>query len=327
MTLAPVIVFNYNRPDHSKQVWEALGCNELAKETELYLYCDGPKANASDEMRQRIFSLHDQAKQYAKDAEKHGTFKAVHVVCAAANKGLANSVISGVTEVINQWGKVIVVEDDLVTAPDYLHYMNVVLDHYEKFPAVFSVTGDRPPIDKMTIPGDYEYDVFVNLRSWSYGWGTWKDKWMSVDWDLPTFEEYLKRPHQIEAFSRSGDDVHDMLLMQRNHQIDSWAIRFSYAHFINHAVSIMPVHSYITHIGFDGSGTHCPTITWHNDAYVHSKDIRLLNVIYEDSRIINAFYNSFCRVKRPLWQKVINTIYRKLGKPAPFVIKKKIYNS
>ena len=93
MNLAPVIIFNYNRPDHSLRTWEALAQNQFAAETELYLYCDGPKANASDEMRQRIAEIHALAKQYAIDAPKAGKFKSVHVVCAEKNKGLANSII------------------------------------------------------------------------------------------------------------------------------------------------------------------------------------------------------------------------------------------
>ena len=120
MNLAPVIVFNYNRPDHSLQTWEALSRNQYASDTELYLYCDGPKANASDEMRQRIAELHAQAKQYAIDAPKAGKFKAVHVVCAEANKGLANSIIGGVSDVIAKNGRVIVLEDDLLTSPYFL---------------------------------------------------------------------------------------------------------------------------------------------------------------------------------------------------------------
>ena len=123
MNLAPVIVFNYNRPDHSLRTWEALAQNQFAKETELYLYCDGPKANASDEMCQRIAELHAVAKQYAIEAPKQGKFKAVHVVCAEKNKGLANSIIGGVTEVINKHGRVIVLEDDLLTSPYFLKYM------------------------------------------------------------------------------------------------------------------------------------------------------------------------------------------------------------
>ena len=111
MTYAPVIIFNYNRPDHSLQTWEALSRNQYASETELYLYCDGPKANASDEMRLRIAELHQQAKQYAEDAPQSRKFKAVHVVCAEQNKGLANSIIGGVSEVIAKHSRVIVLED------------------------------------------------------------------------------------------------------------------------------------------------------------------------------------------------------------------------
>lgn len=171
MNLAPVIVFNYNRPDHSIQVWEALSRNEFATESELYLYCDGPKANASDEMRLRITSLHEQAKQYAIDAQKQGKFKAVHVVCADKNKGLANSIIGGVMEVINKHGRVIVLEDDLLTSPYFLKYMNEALERYDSRKSVFTICANRPPLSKLHIPDDYEYDVFVSQRPMSIGFG------------------------------------------------------------------------------------------------------------------------------------------------------------
>lgn len=318
MKLAPIIVFAYNRPNHLKRTLDALSQNELADESTLYIYCDGPKLDASAEQISRINAVREEAKSIK-------GFKDIHMLCADKNKGLANSIIGGVSEVIEQWGKVIVVEDDLVTEPKYLSFMNAALEHYESFPAVFSVTGDRPQINKMTIPEDYDYDVFVSLRSWSYGWGTWKDRWSRVDWSMQNVEEYKKHPYEVEAFMRCGDDIHNMLMMQQNHEIDSWSIRFSFTHFIHHAVTIMPVHSYIRHIGFDGSGTHCGSSSVVEDAYEHSDAIKFLDVIYEDKRIINAFYNVYCRTKRPLWQKIINTIYRKLGKQTPFVIKKAVY--
>ena len=329
MTLAPVIIFNYNRLDHSRQTWEALSRNQYAAETELYLYCDGPKANASDEMRQHIAELHAQAKQYAIDAPKEGKFKAVYVVCSEANKGLANSIIGGVSEIIAKHGRVIVLEDDLLTSPYFLKYMNTALDKYERYPSVFTISANRPPVNKMFIPADYEYDVFVSLRPFSTGWATWKDKWEKIDWSLDYLEEFLKHPEQIKAFNRGGDDLTNMLLLQRDHKIDSWAIRYSFQLYYHHAVAILPCVPYVDNIGFDGTGIHSwnDETDFRNNVALAPENPCMPDVIYEDERIINAFANYYSRAKRPLWQRVINSIYRKIGKPAPFVIKKKIYNS
>ena len=328
MKLAPVIIFNYNRPDHSLQTWEALSRNQYAADTELYLYCDGPKANASDEMRQRIAELHAQAKLYATDAPKAGKFKAVHVVCAEKNKGLANSIIGGVSDVIAKHGRVIVLEDDLLTSPYLLKYMNAALEKYESYPAVFSISANRPPVNKMQIPEDYEYDVFVSLRSFSTGWATWKEKWDKIDWSLDYLEDFLSHPEQIKAFNRGGDDMTKMLCLQRDHKIDSWAIRYSFQHFYHHAVAVLPCVPYVDNIGFDGTGIHSGTnaADYRNNVSEAPENPRMLDVIYEDSRIVNAFYNHYCRAKRPLWHRIVNTISRKLGKKVPYVIKKKVYS-
>lgn len=337
--LAPVIVFNYNRPDHSMRTWEALAQNELAAQSELYLYCDGPKdleelgnervrkLGGYDAYASPILKVHELAKQYAKDARKNGKFKAVHVVCAEKNQGLANSIIDGVSEVIVKHGRVIVLEDDLLTSPYFLKYMNEALDKYETYQSVFSISANRPPMSKMQIPKDYSYDVFVSLRPFSTGWATWKDKWSHIDWSLDYLEQHLKHPEQIEAFNRGGDDLTEMLCLQRDGKIDSWAIRYAYQHFCHHAVAILPCIPYVDNIGFDGTGIHSGTDEkdYRNDVMLAPSNPRMPDVMYEDSRIINAFYNVYCRAKRPLWQRLINTICRKCNMAVPFVIKKKVY--
>lgn len=328
MTVAPVIVFNYNRPNHSKQAWESLSHNELAADTELFLYCDGPKGNATEEMRQRIASLQQQAKQYAFDAQKEGKFKAIHVICAEQNKGLANSIISGVTEVIEKCGKVIVLEDDLLTSHYFLRYMNEALDKYSSYPSVFSISANRPPISKMSISESYPYDVFVSLRPFSTGWATWKEKWEKIDWSLDYLEDFLKHPEQIEAFNRGGDDLTDMLLLQRDGKIDSWAIRYAFQHFYHHAVAILPCVPYVDNIGFDGTGIHSgkDEVDYRNDVSQAPSNPIMPEVICEDKQIINAFANVYSRAKRPLLKIIGNAICRRLGKPLPFPIKKKIYD-
>ena len=318
--LAPIILFCYNRPWHTEQTLEALSRNELAEQSVLYIYCDGAKENASDEMRQKITEVRQVVR-------KRQWCKEVHIVEAEKNKGLANSIIDGVTEVVNRHGKVFVLEDDLVSSPYMLKFVNQALDYYQDCAGVFSVSVNRPPLSKMQIPEDYPYDVFACLRSYSTGWGTWKDRWEKVDWTMDDFDRCKQNPDMLRALCRLGDDFPPMMQMQEDGKIDSWAVRFGFAHFKHHAVAILPCKSYVTNIGFDGTGTHSGTVaaTYENDLSQSVANPRMLDMVYEDDRIINAFYNAFTYKRRPMWQKIINAIARKLGKKAPFVIKKKVY--
>ena len=319
-TLVPIILFCYNRPTHTEQTLEALSRNELADKSTLYIYCDGPKEGASDEMRQKIADVRLVAR-------KRQWCKEVHVVEAEKNKGLANSIIGGVTDVINKHGKVFVLEDDLVSSPHMLKFVNKALDFYEDYAGVFSISVNRPPLSKMEIPEDYPYDVFACQRSYSTGWGTWKDRWEKVDWSMDEFDRCKQNPDMLRALCRLGEDFPPMMQMQEDGKIDSWAVRFSFAHFKHHAVAILPCRSYVTNIGFDGTGTHSGTVayTYENDLSQSVVNPRMLDMVYEDDRIINAFYSSYYSKSRPFWQKAINYIARKLGKKAPFVIKKKVY--
>lgn len=315
--LAPIVLFCYNRPWHVEQTLNALSKNELADQSVLYIYCDGPKENATEEQINNI-------KLTREVIRKDKWCKEVHILESEKNKGLANSIIGGVTDVINKYGKVIVLEDDLVSSPYLLKFMNTALDYYESYNGVFSVSANRPPLSKMEIPEDYNYDVFVCLRSYSTGWGTWKDRWDKVDWSMDEFDKCKQNPNMLKALSRLGEDFPPMMQMQKDGKIDSWAVRFGFAHFKNHSVAILPCNSYVTNIGFDGTGTHSGTVAnvYDNDLSKSKENPILLDMMYEDDRIINSFYNAFTYKKRPLWQKAINFIARKLGIKQPFVIKK-----
>lgn len=318
--LAPIIVFCYNRPWHVEQTLEALSRNELADQSTLYIYCDGPKADASEEQRKKI-------KEVRQVVRKRQWCREVHIVEVDQNKGLANSIIDGVTDVVNLYGKVFVLEDDLVSSPHMLRFINKSLDYYEKYAGVFSISVNRPPVSKMDIPEDYPYDVFASLRSYSTGWGTWKERWNKVDWSMEEFDRCKCNSNMLRALNRMGEDFSSMMQMQEDGLIDSWAVRFSFAHFKHHAVAILPCRSYVTNIGFDGTGTHSGTIVdvFENDLSQSVVNPRLLDIVYEDDRIINAFYSIYYPKKRPLWQKAINYVARKLGSKVPFVIKKKVY--
>jgi hypothetical protein len=318
--LAPIILFCYNRPWHTEQTLDALMLNELASESVLYIYSDGPKSNASKKDVENIEAVRQviRKKQWCKE---------VHFVEANTNKGLANSIIGGVAEVIERFGKVIVLEDDLLTSPYFLLYMNKALNFYEDYPCVFSISANRPPQNMMYIPDDYEYDVFVSLRSYSTGWATWRNRWEMVDWSLDDFDEALKHPFQINALNRGGEDVSKMLLMQKRGEIDSWALRFGFAHFKYHAVAILPCNAFVDNIGFDGTGTHSGTVDniYRNNLSLAKINPKFLDVIYEDARIINAFYSRFYPQKRPIWKKAINFLFKKMGEKPPFILKAKVY--
>lgn len=322
MNLAPIVVFSYNRPEHLRRTLEALSMNDFASESVLYIFCDGPKEGATKDMQKRI-------SENVAVAKSQTWPKELYVIVQDKNKGLADSIIDGVTKVVEKYGNIIVLEDDLITSPYFLKYMNKALEFYRDRPGVMSISANRPPIGRMQIPNDYPYDVFVSLRSYSTGWGTWKDRWGRVDWSMDYMPEFLSHVAEVEAFNRAGDDMTEMLCMQRNGKIDSWAIRFGYAHFKEHCVAILPCQSYVDNIGFDGTGIHSGKYSenneYRNDLSLAIENPRFLTNIYEDSRIINAFYSRFCSIKRPLYQRIINTMARKIGKPAPFVIKRKVY--
>lgn len=318
MNLAPIIVFCYNRPDHLAQTFEALKNNELASESELYVYCDGAKANASPEAIHNILTVRKLAKEQT--WAKH-----TNVIESNENKGLAASIITGVTEVLEKYGRAIVLEDDLITASSFLLYMNNALNFYEHRKSVFSVGGFCPSRDKFAIPMDYQYDTFVCQRNTSWGWATWKDRWEQVDWGMDYMETFLRDNSMQSAFARGGDDIVPMLCQQYQGKINSWAVRFSWAHFYQHAVAIIPCETLVNNIGCDGSGTNCGASSIVLGKLSKKQQWKFVDCLYENADIVNAFYNVNCWKRRPFLERIINTLCRIIGVSAPFVIKRKIY--
>lgn len=248
--LAPIILFVYNRPWHTRQTVEALQKNELASESELYIFADGLKDNSNIAQINAINNV----RSYIKNIS---SFKSVHIEISNNNKGLANSVIYGVSKVIEKYGKAIVLEDDIVTHPYFLRYINDALNYYENDNSIFSIGGYCPNIK---IPLWYINSSYIVHRTESWGWATWKDRWEKADWYVSEYDHIKKSNKAITMFNRGGEDMFPMLTSQLNGKIDSWAIRWDYTLFKHNAYCLRPTKTLTYNIGFDNSGTNCTTI-------------------------------------------------------------------
>ena len=180
-------------------------------------------------------------------------FKTVELRFSEKNKGLAASVIAGVTEIINQYGRVIVLEDDLLTTTDFLEYMNEALDFYKDNPKIWSISG-YSFFDPKSLK--YPHDVYMGYRGCSWGWATWKDRWELTDWEVSDYKKFKYNPFLRHKFTISGNDMPGMLDCQMKGFISSWAIRWCYQQNKLQMYTVFPKYSKIQNIGTDGSGTH-----------------------------------------------------------------------
>lgn len=277
--LTPVVVFVYNRPEHTKETIESLAKNYFADETEVYIYSDAPK---NEKAMQQVGLVRD----YIDSLSQRKLFKSVKVIKAEANKGLANSVISGVTEIIEQYGRAIIVEDDLVSAPDFLQYMNQALDYYDTDQRIWSISGYT---FKISVPKDYKSDMYLSYRGASWGYATWRERWNKVDWDVLDYHEFSNDKELRQKFNRGGRDMANMLDFQMQGKIDSWAIRWCYAQSKLDMLTVYPIVSRIKNIGLDGTGTHSGISSKYDAVISNGTDRCEFELLDLDTRIVKAF--------------------------------------
>lgn len=262
--LSPIVLFVYNRPEHTKRTVESLLNNTLVSKSTLFIFSDGAK---NDKDKQNVDSVRD----YIKTLKG---FDKIEITEREKNLGLANSVIAGVSEVFKFYHKVIVLEDDMISSPYFLKYMNEVLNYFEDDQRIFSVTGYTFPIK---IPKNYHHPLYIAPRASSWGWGTWKDRWEKVDWEISDYESFIKDKSQVKEFNKGGNDLARMLTNSLNGNIDSWAVKWSYAHFKNNAYCVYPVKSRVQNIGADKSGVHTSR-TKKFDVEMEMNDVEIIDV-------------------------------------------------
>ena len=247
--LAPVVVFAYNRPTHLKRTLDALSACRLADRSSIHVFADGARNAAAEDGVAGVRRL-------LEEEAKAARFASFRVYAATTNQGLARSVIGGVSQILDEYDRVIVLEDDLIVSGDFLEFMNACLDFYAEDPVVGSVTGFCP---LESVPEHDGSGVFMVNRNSSQGWGTWRRVWVGVDWEAAAAACLDKDRGLRREFNCGGNDRYDRLRRQLAGRIDSWSIRFGLSLFQRGLGTVYPAVNRIENIGYDGTGVHSGT--------------------------------------------------------------------
>jgi len=240
MAPAPIALFVYNRPAHTRQAVAALRANPLAASSELHVFSDGPETAASVR----------EVRAYLRTIDGFALVKIYEREC---NVGLAASVIDGVTRACDASGMVIVVEDDLLVSPRFLDFMNAALARYRDEAQVMQVSGYMFPVDMGA-----STDSFFLPFTTSWGWGTWARAWQAFDPLMGNLDALSRERRLRDAFNLHGAyDYYGMLRRQQRGEVDSWAIRWYLSVFMRNGLTLYPAKTLVRNMGFDGSGTHC----------------------------------------------------------------------
>jgi len=277
--LAPIVVFTYNRPEHTLRAFNALLKNPLANESDIIIYSDSAKTanhnKAVDEVRSFLSEITG--------------FRSKKVIHRDNNFGLAESIIQGVTGVLQESEKVIVLEDDMVVSPYFLEYMNEALDQFVDDNRVISVHGYVYPVD-IKLP-----EAFFLPGADCWGWATWRRGWEIFNPNGQYLLDELVRRHLIQEFDYNGAyPFSNMLKAQVKGANDSWAIRWHASAFLAGKLTLYPGRSLVHNSGNDGSGTHCGTSD-SMDIKLSETKINLNNIAVESSRIGREAFEIFFR--------------------------------
>jgi hypothetical protein len=243
-TLAPIALFVYNRPDHLRKTISALRVNPLARNSPLYVFSDGPNGSQDIEAVKAV-------RRFVKSVTGFGE---ISIRQQPKNLGLARSIISGVTELSVAYGRVIVLEDDLLVAPGFLTFMNQALDRYQNEQQVMQVSGYMFPVEH---PRRLGQTFFCRVPT-SWGWATWARAWQRLNLDSTAMLESLQTPDRHDAFNLNGAYPYfEHLTQQAQGTLDVWGVRWYASMFIAGGLCLYPGQSLVQNIGMDGTGRHC----------------------------------------------------------------------
>lgn len=285
MSYAPIVLFVYNRPDHVRNVIWSLVQNELAVKSEIFIYSDAAKGKEDEKYVQEVRNYINSINGFSK----------VHVIEREKNWGLARNIIDGVGNLISKYGKIIVLEDDLILSPYFLQFMNDALCVYENEDKVAHIHGCEF-FNDTTLP-------YTFLIKWagSWGWGTWEKSWRLFNEDGNLLLEELKNRRLTKTFDfNNAYGYTRMLQKQVEGKNNSWAIRWNASLFLKDKLSLNAGKSLVRNVGFDGSGTHCGDDNLYDSSlFMNRLQVNKIEPLNEDlyaRKIIEDYYrrtNSF----------------------------------
>lgn len=290
---APIALFVYNRPEHTRRTLKFLQQNQLAAESRLYIFSDGPKNAAAE-------SLVAEVRQLIREVDG---FKSVEIVERQENWGLAKSIITGVTQLVNEYGRIIVFEDDLITSPYTLRYFNEALAHFEQEEKVMHIGAYMYPLPLETSEKLPETFFFRAATSW--GWATWARAWQHFNPDvndlMKQFNAEQKHQFAIEGTMNFWKQMKELKWGRNN----SWAIRWYASIFLRGGLTLNPAHSLVSNIGHDGSGVHSGINEIYNVS-IHPRPVsQFPEAIVENPEAYAAIKHFLKYRKGSIWQRLV----------------------
>lgn len=275
--MSPICLFVYKRYETTKLMLESLLACPECKDSELYVFMDEARNDDEAKAVERVRRLFDNLQG----------FKKVNLFPARMNKGMANSVIDGVTKVLQEHDDIIVLEDDLVVSPDFLQFMNAALKTYKDRSDIWSISGYTPRLQELE--GDGRNGVFVVPRAQCWGWATWRDRWETVDWEVSDFSRLAQSKELRKEFDKGGNDLFRTLEMERRERIESWAVRWAYAAAKQSRWTVNPMQSKVQNIGLKSSESH---VGWHDERHnveLHGNATVIDPDVRADETLVKAF--------------------------------------
>jgi hypothetical protein len=295
--LSPVVLFTYNRLWHTKKTIESLKKNHLASESILFIYSDAPKDKKDYESVKKI-------RHYIASIDG---FKKISIILREQNFGLANSIIDGVTSIVKKYGKVIVLEDDLVTSPLFLDFMNDALELYKNNNEVMHISGSVYPIDNSMLD-----DTFFIKPASCWGWATWERAWVYYNKD-PAYYLKVFDKKMIHDFNLNNSYKYfDQIKLNHKQKLNTWAIFWYASIYINNGLSLHPKESFVRNIGHDGLGENCDESSKYDVELSLKMPKKFTKDFVENQEAKSRFEDFFIRIREPLYRRVINRISREI---------------
>ena len=292
--LAPIIIFTYNRYKHFEITLKSLSKNYLSKESELYIFCDGPK-NLSDKKKiSRIYNLYLLNK----------TFKRKKIIFRKKNIGLKKNITQGVSQILKDYDSVIVLEDDMISSKYFLTYMNEGLKKFKNYSKVASIHAYMYPLKKK-----FKNKYFFLKGADCWGWGTWKRSWKKLSLNSKKLSIKIEKNNLIEEFNYNNTYNYFKMLKKNIKTNRSWAICWYASMFLQNMYTLNPTTSLIKNIGLDGSGTNCKIDYQMNSKFLN-KYHKIENIDLKENNQIKDEIKIFFKdnLNKGIFQKILKII-------------------